>query len=50
MTHGFMHIPFKHPDGLVDGIRIVVNVSLSAKEIDTFADVMEDIIKKGVLV
>lgn len=39
----------KHPDGLVDGIRIVVNVSLSAREIDYFADVMEDIIKKGSL-
>ena len=37
----------KHPDGLVDGIRIVTNVSLSAKEIDYFADVMEGIIKKG---
>jgi selenocysteine lyase/cysteine desulfurase len=39
----------KHPDGLIDGIRIVVNVSLSAREIDTFADVMEGIIKKGSL-
>jgi hypothetical protein len=37
----------KHPDGLIDGIRAVVNVSLSAKEIDYFADVMEDIINKG---
>ena len=37
----------KHPDGLVDGIRIVTNVSLSAKEVDYFADVMEGIIKKG---
>jgi S-adenosylmethionine synthetase len=37
----------KHPDGIVDGIRAAVNVSLSAKEIDYFADVMEDIVKKG---
>ncbi len=37
----------KHSDGLFDGIRIVVNVSLVTKEIDYFADVMEDIIKKG---
>jgi len=40
----------KHPDGLVDGIRIVVNVSHTVREIDTFADVMENIVKKGVLV
>ena len=40
----------KHPDGLVDGIRIVVNVSLTLREIDTFADVMENIVKKGALV
>lgn len=40
----------RHPEGLIDGIRIVVNVSLSAKEIDYFADVMENIIKKGALV
>jgi isopenicillin-N epimerase len=44
---GIVVSSIKHPDGLVDGIRIVVNVSLSAREIDTFADVMEDIIKKG---
>ena len=37
----------KHPDGLIDGIRAVVNVSLSAKEIDYFADVMEGLIRKG---
>lgn len=36
-----------HPDKLIDGIRVVVNVSLSAKEVDFFADVMEDILKKG---
>jgi selenocysteine lyase/cysteine desulfurase len=36
----------KHPAGLIDGIRIVVNVSLSAREIDYFAEVMEGIIKK----
>ncbi len=44
---GIVVSPMKHPDGLIDGIRIVVNVSLSAKEIDYFADVMEGIIKKG---
>jgi len=44
---GIIATPVKHPDGLVDGMRAVVNVSLSAKEIDYFADVMEDIIKKG---
>jgi selenocysteine lyase/cysteine desulfurase len=44
---GIVVSPVKHPDGLVDGIRIVTNVSLSAKEIDYFADIMEDIIKKG---
>jgi isopenicillin-N epimerase len=47
---GIIVSSIKHPDGLVDGIRIVVNVSLSAREIDTFADVMENIIKKGALV
>ncbi|MGB4703504.1 MAG: aminotransferase class V-fold PLP-dependent enzyme [Candidatus Saccharicenans sp.] len=36
-----------HPDKLVDGIRIVVNVSLSVQEIDYFADVVEEVIKKG---
>jgi selenocysteine lyase/cysteine desulfurase len=46
---GIIVSPIKHPDGLIDGIRIAVNVSLSAKEIDYFADVMEDIIKKGTL-
>ncbi len=46
---GIVATPMKHPDGLVDGIRVVVNVSLSAKEIDYFADVMEGIIKKGSL-
>jgi isopenicillin-N epimerase len=44
---GIVATPVKHPDGLLDGIRVVVNVSLSAKEIDYFADVMEGIIKKG---
>jgi selenocysteine lyase/cysteine desulfurase len=48
--YGIIVSPMKHPDGLIDGIRIVVNVSLSVKEIDYFADVMEDIIKKGSLV
>jgi isopenicillin-N epimerase len=46
---GIVVSPVKHPDGLLDGIRIAVNISLSAKEIDYFADVMEDIIKKGAL-
>lgn len=46
---GIIVSPMKHPDGLVDGVRAVVNVSLSAKEIDYFADVMEGIIKKGSL-
>ena len=45
--HGIVVSPMKHPD--FEGIRVVVNVSLSAKEVDYFADVMEDIIKKGVL-
>jgi len=44
---GIIVSPVKHPDGLIDGIRIVVNVSLMTKEVDYFADVMEDIIKKG---
>jgi len=46
---GIIVSPMKHPDGLLDGIRIVVNISLSAREIDYFADVMENIIKKGAL-
>jgi len=46
---GIVVSPMKHPEGLIDGIRIVVNVSLSAREIDYFADVMENIIKKGTL-
>jgi len=46
---GIIVVPVQHPDGLVDGIRAVVNVSLSAKEIDYFADVMKDIIKRGTL-
>jgi isopenicillin-N epimerase len=45
---GIVVTPVKHPDGLLDGIRIAVNVSLSAKEIDYFADVIESIIKKDV--
>jgi isopenicillin-N epimerase len=44
---GIVVSPMKHPDGLVDGIRAVVNVSLSATEIDYFADVMEDVVRKG---
>ena len=44
---GIIVSPMKHPDGLIDGIRAVVNISLSTKEIDYFADVMEGIIKKG---
>jgi selenocysteine lyase/cysteine desulfurase len=46
---GVVVTPMKHPDGLVDGIRAAVNVSLSANEMDYFADVMEDIIKNGKL-
>jgi isopenicillin-N epimerase len=46
---GIIVSPMKHPDGLIDGVRAIVNVSLSAKEIDYFADVMEGIIKKGTL-
>ena len=46
---GIIVSPIKHPDGLIDGIRIVVNVSLSAKEIDMFADIMETIIRRGTL-
>lgn len=46
---GIIVSPIKHPDGLIDGIRVVVNVSLSAREIDFFAEVMEGIIKKGTL-
>jgi isopenicillin-N epimerase len=46
---GIVVSPMKHPEGIIDGIRIVVNVSLSVREIDTFADVMEGIIKKGTL-
>ena len=44
---GIIVTPMKHPDGLIDGVRVVVNVSLSAKEIDYFAGAMEDIVKKG---
>jgi isopenicillin-N epimerase len=44
---GIVVSPMKHPDGLIDGIRAVVNVSLSTKEIDYFADVMEDILRRG---
>ncbi len=48
--YGIIVSGIKHPDGLVDGIRIVVNVSLTVREIDTFADVMEAIVRKGALV
>ena len=44
---GIVVSPMKQPDGLIDGVRAVVNISLSAKEMDYFADVMEEIIKKG---
>lgn len=47
---GIIVSPMKHPDGLVDGIRSVVNVSLTVKEIDMFGDVMENIVRKGALV
>jgi isopenicillin-N epimerase len=45
---GIIVSPVKHPDGIIDGIRVAVNISLSAREIDYFADVVEDIIKKNV--
>lgn len=45
--HGIVVSHITHPDGLVDGIRVVVNVSLSVKEIDYFAEVVEDVVKKG---
>jgi selenocysteine lyase/cysteine desulfurase len=45
--YGVVVTAMKHPDGIIDGIRAVVNISLSAKEIDYFADVMEDLINKG---
>jgi len=45
---GIVVTPVKHPDGLIDGVRAVVNVSLSAKEVDYFADVMEGIIREDV--
>jgi selenocysteine lyase/cysteine desulfurase len=44
---GVVVTPVKHPDGLIDGIRAIVNVSLSAREVDYFADVMESIVQKG---
>jgi selenocysteine lyase/cysteine desulfurase len=44
---GIIVTAVKHPDGVMDGLRAVVNVSLSVKEIDYFADVMEGIIAKG---
>ncbi|MBM3310661.1 MAG: aminotransferase class V-fold PLP-dependent enzyme [Candidatus Aminicenantes bacterium] len=44
---GIVVSPMKHPEGIIDGVRVVVNVSLSVREIDYFADVMEDIVKKG---
>jgi isopenicillin-N epimerase len=46
---GIVVTPSKHPDGLIDGIRAVVNISLSVKEVDYFADVIESIVKKGSL-
>lgn len=45
--HGIVVSHMTHPD--FDGIRIVVNVSLSVKEVDYFADVMERIIQRGAL-
>ena len=44
---GIIVSAIKHPDKLIDGIRAVVNVSLTVREIDTFADIMEDIVRKG---
>jgi len=48
--YGIIVSPIKHPDGLIDGIRIVTNVTLSVKEVDFFAEVMEKIVKAGALV
>jgi len=48
--YGIIVSGIKHPEGIIDGIRIVVNVSLSVKEIDFFADTMEKIVKAGALV
>jgi len=44
---GIIVTPLKHPDGLVEGIRCVVNVSLTVREGDIFGDVMENILWKG---
>jgi len=44
---GIIVSPIKHPDGLINGIRIVTNVSLTVREIDYFADVMEGVIRDG---
>ena len=44
---GIIVSAIKHPDGIIDGIRIVVNVSLTVREIDTFADILEGIVKNG---
>jgi selenocysteine lyase/cysteine desulfurase len=45
--HGIVVSHIKHPD--FEGIRVVPNISLSVKEIDYFADTMEQIIRKGSL-
>jgi selenocysteine lyase/cysteine desulfurase len=45
---GIVVTPSQHPDKLIDGIRAVVNISLSAKEVDYFADVIENIVRKDV--
>ncbi len=44
---GIIVSPVKHPEGIIDGIRMITNVSLGAKEINYFANVMQNIIKKG---
>lgn len=45
--YGIVVSPINHPDGLIDGIRVVLNLCHTIKELDFFADVIEDIIKKG---
>jgi selenocysteine lyase/cysteine desulfurase len=45
--HGIVVSHIKHPD--FEGIRVVPNISLSVKEIDYFADTMEQIIRQGSL-
>ena len=45
--YGIVVTHMKHPD--FEGIRVAPNISLSVKEIDYFAEVMEQIARKGAL-